>query len=324
MGTDKGTIEVAGATLAQRAAGALAGATGLAIEVGPGTSGLPSVREDPPGSGPLAAVVAGWEALVRRSGNKRAAVVLACDLPDVSAEMVAWLAGQPDGVSVVPLLDGRTQPLFARWAVSDLERAAAQLAAGVRSMREVFGPDTRYVEEPEWGAVASRHVLEDVDAPEDLARRALAPPRSGDDWVALSRLPLPAATATAWATLPSCGAVVAFAGTVRDHAEGRDGVEQLVYEAYERPALDRMAAVVSDARARWPVVARVAVLHRLGPLSVGETAVVVVVSSPHRPDAFAAASYVIDTVKEAVPIWKYEHWRDGEGWGTGAQPVRPR
>ncbi len=158
----------------------------------------------------------------------------------------------------------------------------------------------------------------------------LVPPAEGDAWIGLSRATLPTSAAVEWATLPRCGAVVTFAGTVRDHAEGREGVEALAYEAYEAPALARMAAVVDDARTRWPSIARVAVLHRLGPLEVGETAVVVVVSAPHRHDAFAAGGHVIDSVKETVPIWKYERWSGGEDggksggedWGTGAKPVR--
>lgn len=322
MGTDKATLDVGGVPLARRAAEALFAATSLAVEVGPGTTGLPSVTEVPPGSGPLAAVVAGWTELVRRTGEKEPAVVLACDLPAVTPGLVAWLAGRPGDASVVPVVDGVPQPLCARWAVADLERAGAQLAAGERSLQRVFGPGTEFVPEDDVARAVGARLTQDVDTPEDLARLALAPPPEGEDWIGLARTALPAGAAEAWATLPRCGAVVTFAGTVRDHAEGREWVEELVYEAYEAPALARMAAVVSDARARWPEIARVAVLHRLGSLAVGETAVVVVVSAPHRHDAFAAGGYVIDTVKETVPIWKYERWRDGEDWGTGAQPVR--
>jgi molybdopterin synthase catalytic subunit len=322
MGRDKATLEVGGVPLARRAAEALSAVTSLAVEVGPGASGLPSVTEEPPGSGPLAAVVAGWEELVRRTGEKQPAVVLACDLPAVTPGLVAWLAARPGDASVVPLIDGVPQPLCARWAVADLERAGAQLAAGERSLRRVFGAGTEFVTEDDVDRAAGLRVAHDVDTPEDLARLALAPPKEGDDWIGLASAALPTEAAAAWATRPSCGAVVIFAGIVRDHAEGRDGVEELAYEAYEAPALARMAAVVCEARARWPAISRVVVLHRLGSLTVGETAVVVVVSAPHRHDAFAAGGYVIDTVKETVPIWKYERWRGGEDWGTGAQPVR--
>ncbi len=322
MGRDKATLEVGGESLARRSGGILAGATGPVLEVGPGRSGLPAVVETPPGSGPLAAVVAGWRRLVAQAGEKRSAVVLACDLPDLPRSLVEWLVAQPGDHSVVPVVDGRRQPLCARWSVADLERAAAQLAAGERSLREVFGPDAVFVAEDAWEGAAAAGELMDVDTPEDLVRRGLVVPEHGDDWIALSRSPLQTELAVRWATLPSCGAVVTFTGTVRDHADGREGVDLLVYEAYEAPALDRMRAVVADARARWSDLARVAVLHRLGRLCVGESAVSVVVSSPHRQDAFAAGSHVIDTVKETVPIWKYEQWHGGEDWGTRAQPVR--
>lgn len=322
MGTDKATLEVGGMTLGRRAAVAISAATSAAIEVGPGVTGLPHVVEDPPGGGPLAAIVTGWTELVARTGEKQPAVVLACDLPAASPALVSWLAGRSGDRSVVPVLDGLDQPLCARWSIADLERAGAQLAAGERSLKAAFGPGAEHVTEDELAEAVGRGTTRDVDTPGDLALLALAPPPEGDDWIGLSRATLPAEAAASWATLARCGAVVSFAGTVRDHAEGRDDVEELVYEAYERPALERMAAVVADARTRWPSIVRVAVLHRLGSLAVGETAVVVVVSSPHRHDAFAAGGYVIDTVKETVPIWKYERWRGGEDWGTGARPVR--
>ncbi len=146
-------------------------------------------------------------------------------------------------------------------------------------------------------------------------------PALGDDWIALSDEPLPVADAQQWAVVPACGGVVTFAGTVRDHAEGRDGVTGLDYEAYEEPALARMGELASEARLRWPGVGRVAILHRVGHLELCDTAVVVVVSAPHRGEAFDAAEWCIDTLKSTVPIWKREHWSDGADWGTGAAPI---
>ncbi len=146
-------------------------------------------------------------------------------------------------------------------------------------------------------------------------------PAEGDDWIALSDEPLPVADAHAWAVVPACGGVVTFAGTVRDHAEGRAGVTGLDYEAYEQPALARMADLAAEARTRWPGVGRVAILHRVGHLELGDTAVVVVVSAPHRGEAFDAAEWCIDTLKATVPIWKREHWAEGADWGTGAEPI---
>jgi molybdopterin synthase catalytic subunit len=122
--------------------------------------------------------------------------------------------------------------------------------------------------------------------------------------------------------LPGCGGVVCFVGTVRDHADGRDGVTGLVYEAYEEHALGRMEMVAAETRARYPDVGRLVLLHRVGPLDVTDAAVVVAVSAPHRDEAFAAARFAIDAVKASVPIWKRETWADGEEWGTGALDVR--
>ena len=119
--------------------------------------------------------------------------------------------------------------------------------------------------------------------------------------------------------LPSCGATVTFTGTARDHAEGRPGVHRLEYEAYEGPAVARLQALCAEARARWPVVGRVALLHRTGVVELGDAAVVVAVSAPHRGDAFEAARFAIDELKRTVPIWKRESWDGGESWGLEAQ-----
>ena len=144
------------------------------------------------------------------------------------------------------------------------------------------------------------------------------------DWLALDDGPIALDPLVAWATTSNSGAVVAFLGVVRDHAEGRDDVVALTYEAYEEPAQRRLAEIVAAMRAEWPSVDRVAVVHRLGRLSLSETAVAVVVSSPHRADAFAAALAAIDRIKESVPIWKKEHWSDGSDWALGEQPIRAR
>ena len=147
-------------------------------------------------------------------------------------------------------------------------------------------------------------------------------PRDGDDWLAITAAPLPIGEAYEWAVRPDCGGVVLFSGTVRDHAEGRAGVEQLTYEAYEEQVVPRLQAIAEETRTRWPVVGRLVLLHRVGSLAVGESSVVVVASAPHRPEAFAAARFAIDALKASVPIWKREVWSDGADWGTGAADVR--
>ena len=147
------------------------------------------------------------------------------------------------------------------------------------------------------------------------------PPASGDDWVALTDGPLPVESALGWVGLPACGAQVLFSGTVRDHADGRPGVTALEYEAYAGQVEPRLASLAREARARWPGLGRVVLLHRVGRLELGECSVVVVVSAPHRGEAFEAARWCIDTLKATAPIWKKETWAGGEGWGTRAQPV---
>jgi molybdopterin synthase catalytic subunit len=139
--------------------------------------------------------------------------------------------------------------------------------------------------------------------------------------VALTADELSLEEAAAWVTRPDCGAVVVFGGTVRDHAENRPGVVELEYEAYADQVKPRLAAIAGEAQARWPGVGRVALWHRTGVLSVSECSVVVAVSAAHRADAFDAARFCIDTLKNTVPIWKRERWAGGEGWGLDAHEI---
>lgn len=163
--------------------------------------------------------------------------------------------------------------------------------------------------------------------------RAVQPPADRDTWVALTDGELPVAAAYDWAVLPTCGAVVLFSGTVRDHAveDGvlRSDVTFLEYEAYESQCLPVFESIVGELRTRWPHTGRVALLHRLGRIELGDSSVIAVVSSPHRPEAFEAARYAIDALKASAPIWKHETWGGGtagagSGWGTNAhQPIDP-
>ena len=142
------------------------------------------------------------------------------------------------------------------------------------------------------------------------------------DWIVLTAEPLPSDAALAWASTPAAGAVVSFVGIVRDHADGRDGVDAMTYEAYEGPARRAMGDVVASARDRWSDLERVALLHRVGDLRLSEASVLVVVSAPHRSAAFEAARFCIDTLKETVPIWKQEHWSGGSDWAVEQHPIR--
>ncbi len=143
----------------------------------------------------------------------------------------------------------------------------------------------------------------------------------GHDWVALTDEVIGLDEAARWVARPDCGAVVTFAGNVRDHAEGRPGVSVLEYEAYAEVVVLRLAQLVAEARARWPGLGRVVCWHRVGILGVGDTAVVVAVSAGHRGEAFDAARWCIDSIKATMPIWKHEKWEGGEDWGTDAAGI---
>lgn len=111
---------------------------------------------------------------------------------------------------------------------------------------------------------------------------------------------------------PSAGGTVLFVGTTRQENEGRS-VERLEYEAYRDMALREMEKISAEIAQRWDVVA-IAMTHRVGVVPVGEASVAVAVSAAHRDAAFQACRYGIDTLKTVVPIWKKEHYRDGERW----------
>ncbi len=113
------------------------------------------------------------------------------------------------------------------------------------------------------------------------------------------------------------GAVNVFIGTVRNNANGKN-VVWLEYEIYETMAVAEIKKIIDTASHRWPLLGW-AVSHRIGTLKPGEVAVVVAVASPHRSDSFEACQYIIDTIKENVPIWKKEVFEDGEEW-VSAQP----
>lgn len=143
----------------------------------------------------------------------------------------------------------------------------------------------------------------------------------GDTWLELTTDHLQVGAAYDWAVVPRCGAVVVFSGTVRDHADGRDDVTALDYEAYETEVLPKFADIATEMRKRWESLGRIALIHRLGTLNLGESSVLVVVSAPHRPEAFAAARFGIDVLKVTVPIWKREKWSAGHEWATGGQEI---
>jgi molybdopterin synthase catalytic subunit len=140
-----------------------------------------------------------------------------------------------------------------------------------------------------------------------------APTERPRDVIAVGPEPIDPATVVAEVTDPRCGAIVLFLGTVRDHSDGIEGVTHLEYEAYGEVVEAKIAEVVAEARQRWPVE-RIAAVHRVGELGLGEISVAVAASAPHRGEAFEAGRYLIDELKARAPIWKKEHWPGGAEW----------
>ena len=150
---------------------------------------------------------------------------------------------------------------------------------------------------------------------------AFLPPVSGgsQDRIELTPGPIPREELVAWAGTPQDGAVVVFDGLVRNHTGERKTLF-LDYEAYEPMALNQLRNIVRTLRQQYPVT-RVALVHRLGRLQIGETSVLIVVSAPHRAAAFDACRFVIEQLKASVPIWKKEYFAGGEVWVEGELPA---
>jgi molybdopterin synthase catalytic subunit len=129
------------------------------------------------------------------------------------------------------------------------------------------------------------------------------------DKILITKSPLVAQEAVAPVQTIQAGAVVVFMGTVREMTNGRRTV-RLEYEAYESMAREQIHKLIIECRKHWPVL-RASVHHRIGALELGDTAVIVAVSTPHRRDAFEAAQFLMDQLKIVVPIWKKEEWDDG-------------
>jgi molybdopterin-guanine dinucleotide biosynthesis protein A len=167
MGTDKATLVVDGETLAHRAARTLALVCDPVLEVGTGATDLPVVREDPPGGGPLAALVAGADAL-----GAAPVLLLACDMPFVDEALLRFLADRPGPGSVVAMADDRPQFGCARYGRETIDRARTALANGERSFARALAddPTIEHVPPAAWLAVARPHAFADLDTPEDLDR----------------------------------------------------------------------------------------------------------------------------------------------------------
>ena len=143
----------------------------------------------------------------------------------------------------------------------------------------------------------------------------------GNVWLEITATRLDVGAVYDWSVTDTCGAVVLFSGTVRNHSEGRTGVHTLSYEAFEEEVIPKCREIVSEMKNQWNDLGRIALIHRVGDLKLGESSVLVVVSAPHRPEAFEAARFGIDALKATVPIWKREAWATGSDWALGAQHV---
>jgi molybdopterin-guanine dinucleotide biosynthesis protein A len=170
MAADKAQIVWRGETLAARAARVLSEVCDPVVEVGPGVTDLRRVREDPPGTGPLAALVAG----ARAFDSPDRLVLLACDLPFVEPAVIRLLAEWPGRPTVVPVVDDRLQYACARYGAGALDRAERALANGDRSLRASIGDDFDELPQTEWQAIGSPDTFADVDTPADLRRLGLS------------------------------------------------------------------------------------------------------------------------------------------------------
>ena len=132
----------------------------------------------------------------------------------------------------------------------------------------------------------------------------------------ISGEPLSIEAAVAQVTDPSCGAIATFVGSTRETNVGRR-VLWLDYEAYTALAVRSFEQIGAEAERQWPGI-RLAIHHRSGRVAIGEPSVVIAAASPHRAQAFAAARYAIERLKQIAPIWKHEYFEGGQVWIEGA------
>jgi molybdopterin synthase catalytic subunit/molybdopterin converting factor small subunit len=188
--------------------------------------------------------------------------------------------------------------------------ASARLADAWAAMAERYpalGPHRSFVRPARAGAYA------DWETPlADGDEIAFLPPVSGGSTMTLTDQPIDVAALEAALARPAHGAVVTFVGRARDTADDGREVLELEYEAYPEMAMAVLAAIADEAESRWG--AAVAVTHRTGIVPLGEAAVAIVTASAHRSEAYEANRYVIEAIKERLPIWKRERFADGTEW----------
>jgi len=141
--------------------------------------------------------------------------------------------------------------------------------------------------------------------------------KNADTWILLTAKPLAVDAVAAFLRDERAGAINLFLGTTRQWTRGRETMN-LEYEAYEGMAVEEMQRIAREAVKRWPVE-KVAVHHRTGVVRVAESSVLIGLSTPHRADSFEATRFLIDSLKETVPIWKRERYTNGEvEWVRGS------
>jgi molybdopterin synthase catalytic subunit len=191
------------------------------------------------------------------------------------------------------------------------QRLGAQYPALVPSTRSIMYAHNQEYANPEV-------MLQDGD------EAAFIPPVSGGQPdvppFLITEQPLDSQSLAQYVQTPGDGALVVFTGVVRNNFGGR-ATNYLVYEAYAAMAVPVLEQLAAEAQQKWEI-GRVAVHHRIGQLAIGETAVIVVVAAPHRHAAFEAAEYIMDRIKEVAPIWKREHWADGNAEWVGDEHDR--
>lgn len=175
---------------------------------------------------------------------------------------------------------------------------------------------------PRLAVAVDGRIVSGDEALTDGAEVALLPPVSGgtDERAELVDGPIDADRVTAAVSGPGRGAVVVFLGTVRDHHAGRR-VEKLTYSAYRSMAVEGLRRIVADLEASHAGL-RAAIVHRLGEVPVGEASVVIAIGSPHRAAAYEASRTALERLKTEIPIWKREHYADGEAAWREEEPLK--
>jgi molybdenum cofactor guanylyltransferase len=170
MGVDKASIVIGNRACAETVGSRLSAVAVPSIEVGPGRSGLTAFADEARGSGPLAAMATGWKAL-REIGHRGAVIVLACDLPEISVAFLDLLARLPGEGTAVPVVNGRSQPLCARFSSTSLDMCSDLVARGRRSLHGPLEETTvTWLGQEMWSTVTDDRCFADIDTPEDLAR----------------------------------------------------------------------------------------------------------------------------------------------------------